>query len=332
MDFAHLTLPHIVAKRAEQQPSRIGINYTEDGLTDTIERTYFDIAARARAVALRLIEQGLEPGSRALLIYPPGLDFLDGFLGCLFACVIPVPVYPPRRHGESERFVKLMQSADPSVVLTIGVTHARYKKAALGTDNLPWIETDSATPSMDIFPPREARFDDIALLQYTSGSTGSPKGVQITHANLTSNAIGIKNCFELDESSWCCGWLPLYHDMGLIGNLLEPLFCGFPTTLMAPLNFIQQPMRWLRAISRTRASIAGGPSFGYDLCLRRVSEGERAELDLSCWKVAYNGSERINMSVLERFAAFFEVCGFERTTFLPCYGLAEATLMVTGIA
>ena len=179
---------------------------------------------------------------------------------------------------------------------------------------------------------REPRADHstLAFLQYTSGSTATPKGVKVSHGNLLHNEELIRRAFRQSEHSVIVGWLPLYHDMGLIGNVLQPLFLGARCVLMSPVAFLQQPSRWLRAITRYRATTSGAPNFAYDLCALKVSAEERESLDLSCWSVAFNGAEPVRAETLERFAAAFEPCGFRRDAFYPCYGLAEATLFVSG--
>jgi acyl-CoA synthetase (AMP-forming)/AMP-acid ligase II len=168
------------------------------------------------------------------------------------------------------------------------------------------------------------------MLQYTSGSTGKPKGVMLSHANLMHNSRLMRAAFQYGSESRCVSWLPVYHDMGLIGGLLQPLYGGYPCVLMPPASFLQRPLRWLEAITRTRATISGGPNFAYELCLRRTGEAERSCLDLSSWQVAFNGAEPLRAETLKRFADFFHPSGFKRTAWFPCYGLAEATLMVTG--
>ena len=171
---------------------------------------------------------------------------------------------------------------------------------------------------------------DLAFLQYTSGSTATPRGVMVTHGNLLANSAMIRSCFGSDRATRGVSWLPLFHDMGLIGAVIQPIYCGGMTTLLSPVAFLQRPIRWLRAISETRGTISGGPDFAYDLCCRKITDEQKRGLDLSSWSVAFNGAEPVRAETLDRFAEAFAGCGFRREAFLPCYGLAEATLLVSG--
>ena len=191
-----------------------------------------------------------------------------------------------------------------------------------------WIATDTLEGSAAEMPEPDP--ESVAFLQYTSGSTATPKGVMVTHANLLHNERMIGAAFRQDAHSVVVGWLPLYHDMGLIGNVLQPLHAGGSCVLMAPVAFLQKPLRWLQAIDRYRGTTSGGPNFAYELCLRRIGDLEKAGLDLSSWRLAYNGAEPVRAETLSRFAEAFAPCGFRREAFYPCYGLAEATLFVSG--
>jgi acyl-CoA synthetase (AMP-forming)/AMP-acid ligase II len=198
-------------------------------------------------------------------------------------------------------------------------------------ETLRWLDTESL--SFDLaqtwkFPELQA--NTLAFLQYTSGSTSRPKGVMVSHGNLLHNARMLRHAFELKEDSIYVCWLPLYHDMGLIGSVVVPVCAGVPTILMSPLSFLQKPFRWLQAISRNRATVSGGPNFAYDLCVRKVTAEQRASLDLSSWRLASNGAEPIRADTLKRFTETFKECGFRSEAFYPCYGLAEATLFASG--
>jgi acyl-CoA synthetase (AMP-forming)/AMP-acid ligase II/acyl carrier protein len=196
---------------------------------------------------------------------------------------------------------------------------------------LRWLATDGIDRALaGEWRDPGVRPDDLAFLQYTSGSTAAPKGVMVTHGNLMENERVIQSVLSHDEESTFVGWLPVYHDMGLIGNVLQPLYIGALSVLMSPVSFLQQPFRWLRAVSRYRAHTSGGPNFAYDLCARKATEEQRTGLDLSGWRVAFNGAEPTRHETMSRFAETFEACGFRRQAFYPCYGLAEATLFVTG--
>src|SRR5678815_2982661 len=232
------------------------------------------------------------------------------------------------------RLQTLVQNAEAAVSLTTSpilsriaphVSQNSYLAPLVwqATDQIPdWVANDWREPSIS--------GDSLAFLQYTSGSTSAPKGVMVSHQNLLHNERLIQSVFQQTDQSVIVGWLPLYHDMGLIGNVIQPLFVGAPCILMSPMAFLQRPFRWLQAISRYRATTSGGPNFAYDLCVRKITPEQRAVLDLSSWSVAFNGAEPIRYDTLERFAATFAPCGFRRAAWFPCYGLAEATLFVSG--
>jgi amino acid adenylation domain-containing protein len=301
------------------------------GETETERLSWRELDAGACKVAAALSET-CKPGERALLLFPPGLDFVSAFCGCLYARVVAVPAYPPRPRRDDERLRAIARDAAPAVVLTTSpllAGAAQLIERAPELAEASWLAADTLqeAPSWD---GPEARPDDLAFLQYTSGSTASPKGVMVSHANLAHNERMIQTAFGQDEESVVAGWLPLYHDMGLIGNVLQPLWSGGRCVLMSPASFLQRPRRWLEAIGRYRATTSGGPNFAYDLCVRRVAPAERPGLDLSSWRVAFNGAEPVRAETLGRFAAAFAPCGFRRAAFYPCYGLAEATLLVAG--
>ena len=297
--------------------------------------TYAGLDLRARAIAATLLRQGAG-GQRALLLYPPGLDFVAAFFGCLYAGVVAVPAYPPRSARALPRLLEIARDARPAVALTtaelkaaIGGLAAQVPELGalrlLATDEVPLAEAEGWSA------PRIGA-ETLAFLQYTSGSTAAPKGVMVSHGNLLHNEEMIRQAYGQTADSVIVGWLPLYHDMGLIGNVLQPLFLGARCVLFSPIAFLQSPKRWLAAITRYRATTSGGPNFAYDLCVRKIGEADRADLDLSTWDVAFNGAEPVRAETLERFAAAFAGYGFQPRAFFPCYGLAEATLFVTGAA
>ncbi len=242
-----------------------------------------------------------------------------------------MPAYPPRPREGFERILRIAADCGAACVLTTaeGARSVPSGEAALG--GLPVIATDTISAEIaEAWVAPKTTPASVAFLQYTSGSTGTPKGVQVSHANIIANQDMIRQGFGHSDETIFVGWLPLHHDMGLVGNVLQPLYLGIPCILMAPETFIQKPVRWLRAISRYRATTSGGPNFGYELCARRVSDQEIESLDLSTWQVAFNGAEPISADTLERFSRRFAACGFRPTTMYPCYGMAEATLFVTG--
>ncbi|MGC4098063.1 MAG: AMP-binding protein [Nitrospira sp.] len=330
------TLVDLARRRAVDAANQSAYLFLTDGETETTDITYGELDRRARAIAAWLQSSGA-PGERAILLYPPGLDYIAAFFGCLYADVIAVPAYPPQRKRTLGRLRAVLEDSGAAFALTTTKIHTAVERLSdqdLEVDQLKkvqWIETD--TPPQDIEttwkqPGLTAR--TLAFLQYTSGSTGSPKGVMVSHGNLLHNQRMIQQAFGHGETTTVLGWLPLYHDMGLIGNVLQPLYLGRPCVLMSPIHFMQKPLRWLSAISRYRATTSGAPNFAYDLCTRQISTEERDSLDLSSWSVAFNGAEPIHAGTLDRFSQMFGPCGFRREAFYPCYGLAEATLFVTG--
>ncbi|MFT7835794.1 amino acid adenylation domain-containing protein [Saccharothrix sp. BKS2] len=305
-----------------------------DGTGSTL--TIRELDRRARAVAAALAQRA-RPGTRVLLLYPPGEHFVTGFLGTLYAGMVAVPVYPPdpaRLDRTLPRLRAIARGSNAAIVLSTRLLHgfadALFDQAGeLGA--LPWLVTEDAVLTADDGwrPPALDR-DSVALLQYTSGSTGTPRGVVVTHGNLLSNGRAIARDFGLDGHEVNVSWLPFYHDMGLLGGVLQPLLSGVSTILMSPLEFMRRPMRWLETIAARGGSVSGGPNFAYDLCVGKSTEAERAALDLSGWRVAFCGAEPVRHRTLARFTEAFAVSGFDPSALLPCYGLAEATLFVAG--
>jgi len=295
-----------------------------------------ELHERARRIAA-VLQQGGAEGQRVLLLYPPGLDYVAGFFGCLYAGAIAVPAYPPdpvRLERTLPRLRAIIQDAEATWVLTtsgiLSLADFVFEQAP-DFRALQWLATD-ALPAGGAPAWREPDVgpDSLAFLQYTSGSTGAPKGVMLSHANLLHNLGLIARAFQVRDDSAGVIWLPPYHDMGLIGGILQPLYAGFPVTLMSPMSFLQRPMRWLEAVSHSRGTISGGPNFAFELCARRVTADEVKALDLSAWEVAFTGAEPIRAATLDRFAEVFAPAGFRREAFYPCYGLAEGTLIVSG--
>ncbi|MFG6107344.1 fatty acyl-AMP ligase [Leptolyngbyaceae cyanobacterium CCMR0082] len=321
-----LTWVDLLRERAAQQPSRIAFQMWNDGVVSSEQLTYGDLDCRSRAIAAQMQRLNLQ-GERVLLLCPPGLDYVLAFCACLYAGAIAVPIQPPRPKQSLERFQGV--AADTQAALILTTSAQQFQPRPLS--NIPTLQLDSvlataatAWQSPNIDP------EAIAFLQYTSGSTAAPKGVKISHRNLIHNVAAISHKFELNNRSEGVCWLPPYHDMGLIGGILTSLYQGLTTTLMSPVDFLQRPLRWLQAISRTQATISGGPNFAYDRCVERFKPEQCVGLDLSHWSVAFTGAEPIRMATLERFAATFADYGFCPEAFYPCYGMAEATLMITG--
>ena len=335
VNFRHLVA--VLRQHARAIPSDAAVKFladgVEDGATEEGWRTYLELDTAARTLAVRLASAGAQPGDRALLLYPPGLGFLEAFLGCLYAGVVAVPTFPPRSGGRRKRLERRLQTivedARPGWVLASETVHRPEE-----LETIPWLTTDQVSEEATVDPEawREPELapDSLAFLQYTSGSTSDPKGVQVTHGNLLHNEEMIQQVFGLSKESLVASWLPPYHDMGLIGTILQPLALGARCLLFSPGAFLRDPLLWLRTISRYRVTTSGGPNFAYDLVARRLSS-EPPDLDLSCWTVAFNGAEPIHHGTLERFAQACAPYGFRRRAFLPCYGLAEATLLVSGV-
>jgi acyl-CoA synthetase (AMP-forming)/AMP-acid ligase II len=326
------TLSDLLHYRAGHQPEQLAYTFLRDGETDAVRLTYQELAQQVGAIAAHL-QVHCSLGERAVLLYPPGLDYLTAFFGCLEAGVIAVPAYPPRPNRSLERLEVILADCAARLVLTTQSIWANLQTQGLspGWEQLNWLMTDgSPLPATPSWQPPPINRESLAFLQYTSGSTAAPKGVMINHGNLLHNLALIHHCFQHSAQSRGVIWLPPYHDMGLIGGILQPLYGGFPVTLMSPLMFLQSPLRWLQAISRDRATTSGGPNFAYDLCVRKIKPEQCSTLDLSSWQVAFNGAEPINPEVLHRFATQFAPCGFRPEAFYPCYGMAEATLIVSG--
>ena len=324
----------LLRHRARQHPERRTFTFLADGQGaggDAI--TLGELDRRARVLGAKLQSLGLA-GGRALLLYPPGLEFVSAFLGCLHGGVAAVPAYLPRLNRPMTRLRGIVANARPAAVLTVSSLLPDADRWAEGVPELlglHQVATDALDPALaeDWRDPGSDR-DTLAFLQYTSGSTAAAKGVMVSHGNLLHNSALIRACFHSHEGSRGVFWLPLYHDMGLIGGILQTIYCDGASTLLSPVAFLQRPLRWLQAISETGATISGGPNFAYDLCARKVTDAQRATLDLSRWEVAFNGAEPIRPETLDRFAEAFAPCGFRREAFLPCYGLAESTLIVSG--
>ena len=327
------SLVELLRWRAIGQPERLAYTFWEDGKTQQASLTYEELDRKARAIGA-LLQSLNASGQRVLLILPPGLDYLTTFFGILYAGAVAVPSYPPRPNQSLARFQAIVTDSQATIVAGSSAQLSRMKKSASASfllNQLRWVATDNISDDASAaWKEPEADENALAFLQYTSGSTAQPKGVMVSHANLLYTERMIQTAFGQSEDSVIVSWLPLYHDMGLIGGLLQPLYLGAKCVLMSPVSFLQRPLNWLRAISDYRATTSGGPNFAYDLCVRKIKPDERAQLDLSSWTVAFNGAEPIRAETLDRFANAFEPCGFRKEAFSTCYGLAEATLIVSG--
>jgi len=327
------TIVDLLRQRAAYRPHDRAFTFLLDGENEELHLTYAELDRKARAVGAWLAHSGMA-GKRVLLLYPSGLDFIAAFMGCLYGGAIAVPAYPPRKNRSVERIEAIASDADASVALTTRDVLDRFdglRATAPSLENLVWkVDNELDVAWADRWSRPDIDGDTLAFLQYTSGSTGTPKGVMLSHENLLHNSLRIMQAFEITRSQSGVFWLPSFHDMGLIGGILVPLYGGKFNVLMSPVAFLQKPLRWLQAISRYRATISGGPNFAYELCVRKTTPEQRATLDLSSWSLAFNGAEPVRAETLDAFAEAFAPCGFRREAFYPCYGLAESTLMVTG--
>lgn len=317
----------------EVQPDNDAFIFLVDGEEEEVQLTYRELDRRACAMAQQLTEMGLR-GERALLLYPPGLDFVIAFYGCLYAGVIVVPAYPPKRNRNMQRIQAISDDAQASVALTTEDVLLRTidsLEEAPHLEALTWRATDKMDTALgENFSPVETCPDDLAVLQYTSGSTGAPKGVMISRGNMFHNTQLITHGFAPNCTHGGLTWLPTYHDMGLVGGVLQPVSCGLSNVLMSPLAFLQKPVRWLRGISRHKVVISGGPNFAYQLCVDKITPEQMEGLDLSRWDVAFNGAEPIRPDTLAAFTEKFAPVGFHADAHYPCYGMAETTLIITG--
>ena len=336
--FVGDSLVEMLEHRAAAQPDETAYTFLRDGASPAADISWSGLAQATRTVA-GWLRTRLAPGDRALLLYPPGLDFIAAFFGCLYAGVLAVPVLPPqgsRSRRGVDRLASIAADAEPKCTLTnteLQLQLAREsREGLLGTIELgiPWVATDRLPGDLATAgQPAAADRNTLAFLQYTSGSTARPKGVMVSHGNLLHNLNAAFHLGEHGTHGVSVSWLPVTHDMGLIEGVLQPAFSGCPAYLMSPGAFLQRPARWLKAISTFRATRSGGPNFAYDLAVTRVTAEDRRSLDLSCWRAAYNGAEPIRHDTMAAFAQAYAESGFDSAAFRPCYGLAESTLLVS---
>ncbi|MGE0607888.1 MAG: aminotransferase class I/II-fold pyridoxal phosphate-dependent enzyme [Pirellulales bacterium] len=331
--FGPPTLVDLLRHRAHHQGNEHSFAFLTDGENEEVWLTNAELDRQARAIGAWLQSMGMQ-GQRAVLLYPAGLEFIAAFFGCLYGGVIAVPAYPPRLNRSLGRIEAIVADAEAKVAMTTSSVLERVQPMLEQTPDLKalnWLATDNMPTAIESqWKDPEVTGRTLAFLQYTSGSTGTPKGVMLSHSNLLHNSELIAHCFEHVRSGSGVFWLPSYHDMGLIGGVLQPLYVGRPNVIMSPMSFLQKPLRWLKAITKYRACTSGGPNFAYDLCVRKIPPEARVGLDLSSWSVAFNGAEPIRPETIEQFCEAYEPYGFRREAFYPCYGLAEATLIVSG--
>ncbi|QKD83288.1 fatty acyl-AMP ligase [Thermoleptolyngbya sichuanensis A183] len=339
-DFIHLTpepsnLVELLERRSHVHPDRQAFIFLQDGETEAGHLTYAGLYQQATAMAAWL-QQQFAPGDRLTLVYSyeAALEFIVAFLGCLAAQVVPVPCHPPRnQQGVADVAARLVGSGSAGVLTGRSLLPKLQRQlvpALPPAHPICWLTHETGRASAAGWSRPDLSPDSLAFLQYTSGSTGTPKGVMVTHGCLWANQQMLHGAFQHTEASVGVGWLPLFHDMGLIGNILYSLYAGSLCVLMSPIAFVQKPVRWLEAIARYGATTSGGPNFAYGLLGRYVTENQRDRLDLSTWDIAFCGAEPVRQTTLDQFAEKFRPCGFRPEAFYPCYGMAEATLFITG--
>lgn len=329
------SLVEMLRERAAAHPGKPAYVFLSDGEHESGSLTYGDLDLKSRVLAAHL-QQEVIPGTRALLLYPSGLEFITAFFGCLYAGIVAIPLALPhlvKLNRTLPRLRAIAHDAEAKLVLTTATVGRRTNELIASVPELAgarFIATDHVAQGSAV-PWQEPRLtpDAIAFLQYTSGSTSTPRGVVLSHLNILQNLAYIQQSEDNTEDSRSVSWLPIHHDMGLIEGILQPAFGGYTAHLMPPVSFLQRPIRWLQAISRYRATISGGPDFAYELCTRKITPEQCRDLDLRCWKVAYNGSEPIRASSMAGFVNKFSSYGFTGHAFRPVYGLAEATLLVS---
>ena len=333
--LAAWTVVDLLRVKAIERGAQTAYTFLVDGETEELRLSYEALDTRARAIAALLQKRGDAAGRRVLLVYPPGLDYVAAFLGCLYAGSVAVPTYPPRRNASLDRIKTIVEDSGADVALTTSKIQAMVEKldgSAAWLMDLSWVSTDNLNlTSAERWEPPSIDGDTLALLQYTSGSTSAPKGVMVHHSNLLLTMEDLDRGWNHTAESVLVTWLPMFHDMGLIYGILQPLWSGVHCVFMASATFLQRPVRWLEAISRFRGTHSGGPNFSYELCTRRISVEQRAHLDLSSWKMAVNAAEPVRADTLLRFAEAFAPCGFDPSAFSPGYGLAECTLKATAV-
>ena len=334
-DTYTFTLPEILSMRAEHKPGDTAYTFLVDGEDQEEKITYSELDRDVKVIAKKLSDMNAR-GERALLLFPPGMNFIRALYSCFNAGVIAVPAYPPRKNRSLERLRLMVIDSGATLILTNDEISKTFERTFSDVDelkNLKWLSVNTLIDNQPISVSAKFQFpnpQDIALLQYTSGSTGQPKGVMVTHRNIMRNVEYIRQSFKLTTKSVSVTWLPSFHDMGLIDGVIEPMYTGFPGILISPVNFLQKPSRWLQAISKYRGTHCGAPNFAFDLCVEEITEEEKSGMDLSSMHTLYCGAEPIYKETLDRFIETFRKNGLSPNAIYPCYGMAETTLIISG--
>lgn len=316
----------IVRVHCRERPDYLSYRFLDNAGNVVDHLTVEKLDVRARSIALHLLAR-TEPGDRVLLVFGAGLEFIEAFFACQYAGVIAVPIFPPTNPASVRRLTGILNQVTATIALTR--TEDAGSVAPLAEQGVSVIEVNRIEPRHESWTEHLREPRDEVFLQFTSGSTGTPKGVVVTQKNLLANEAMIRDDFGHDATSTFVSWLPHCHDMGLVGGILQPLFVGSECVLLSPETFLRHPVRWLEAISRYQAKTSGAPNFAYELCVAR-KPGEEAlrALDLSSWRVAFCGAEPVRKKTLEDFAAAYGPAGFRPGSLMPCYGMAETTLLV----
>ena len=331
------TLVELLRLRASSSANKLAYAFIASTGEETHSITYGKLEISAKKIALKLKQSGLKPNDRVLLLYNPGLHFLEAFFGCLYAGMIAVPSYAPKRNRKDNRLLGIIEDAKPQIALTTGdillhkENHIQHNEAM---GQIPWLATDLLDENLDVsaWEDPDITGEQLAFLQYTSGSTSAPKGVMVSHTNLLVTLEDLRRHYEFNDNDIMVSWIPVFHDMGLIFGALQPCYNGFPCYLMAPATFLQQPYRWLETISRLKGTVTAAPNFAYELCVDKITPEQRDSLDLSHWKIAFNGAEQIRIETLDNFTEAFASCGFDKKKFAPAWGMAESTLQGSAIS
>ncbi|MEO0876607.1 MAG: AMP-binding protein, partial [Bacteroidota bacterium] len=328
-----LNLNALLVKWSEERASHKAFIYLGHGDKTEAEVTFSELYRQSSKIAHYLFEKHTS-ASTILLLFNSPFEFIKAFFGCLLAGKIAIPMFPPRNRKKIDRLVRILQNANSSLILTSNKVKTKlFERNDLGIEldfQVEEIEQALDTEFSGVFDPLGVPQNEVAMLQYTSGSAGVPKGVIVTHQNILANQSVIKESFGHSDQTVFGTWLPFFHDMGLVGNILQPFYLGITCVLFTPEGFVQKPIRWIKAISDFGVTTSGAPNFAYDLCTARIDDAQLSDIDLSSWSVAYNGAEPISPNTLDRFTKKFEKCGFKRSSFFPCYGMAETTLIATG--